>query len=53
MAICIISSVLAFCAGFLFALICALKASDQSWEKFKHTVDKSRAELKEDDQEAR
>lgn len=45
MAICIISSLLAFAAGFAFSLFCALKCSDEKWEKFKNEVEKQRAEL--------
>lgn len=45
MAACIISSLLAFAAGFAFSLFCALKCSDEKWEKFKKTVEENRAEL--------
>ena len=49
MAICIISSLLAFAAGFAFTLFCALRCSDETWEKFKKAVDKERAETGADD----
>lgn len=45
MATCIISSLLAFAAGFIFHLFCAIKASDESWEKFKKSVDEIRKKL--------
>lgn len=46
MAICLLSSLLAFAAGFAFLLLCALKCSDEKWEKFKKTVEESRKALK-------
>lgn len=49
MAICIISSVLAFAAGFAFALFSTLRCSDETWERFKETVDKERAKTGADD----
>lgn len=45
MAICIISSILAFIAGFAFTLFCSLRCSDETWERFKKTVDKERAKM--------
>lgn len=43
MAICIISNLLAFAAGFGVCLLCALRCSDESWEKLKKVIDESRA----------
>lgn len=42
MAICILSSVLAFCAGFIFAFITLAKCSQEKWERMKKVIDETR-----------
>lgn len=44
MAICILSSVLAFCAGFLFCLLSMTKCSQEKWEKIKTAIEKARVD---------
>lgn len=39
MAVCILSSVLAFCAGFIYALA---KCSQEKWERMKKVIDETR-----------
>lgn len=41
-AICILLSVLAFCAGFIFAFISMAKCSQEKWERMKKVVDDTR-----------
>lgn len=42
MAACIISSLLAFAAGFVFSIICLMKCSKEKWEKFRDAVEEAR-----------
>lgn len=42
MAICILSSVLAFCIGFIFAFISLAKCSQEKWERMKKVIDDTR-----------
>ena len=42
MAICILSSVLAFCAGFMTAFISLAKCSQEKWEHMKEVIDDTR-----------
>ena len=38
----LISSILAFAAGFLFLILCLTKCSDEKWRKFRDAVEKAR-----------
>ena len=42
MAVCILSSVLAFCAGFIFAFLTLAKCSKEKWERMKKVIDETR-----------
>ena len=42
MVICILSSVLAFCTGFIFAFILLAKCSQEKWESMKKVIDETR-----------
>lgn len=38
----LISSILAFAAGFLFSILCLIKCSDEKWRKFRDAVENAR-----------
>ena len=38
----LISSILAFATGFIFAIFCLVKCSEEKWQKFKNAVDEER-----------
>lgn len=42
MEICLLSSVLAFIAGFLSALACLTKCSKEKWDRVKRAIDEAR-----------
>lgn len=42
MMITLISSILAFATGFVFAIFCLLKCSEEKWQKFKNSVEIAR-----------
>lgn len=42
MGVCILSSVLAFAAGFLFSIFCLIKCSKDKWERFRNAVEEAR-----------
>ena len=38
----LISSILAFAVGFVFAILCLVKCSEEKWQTFKNAVEESR-----------
>lgn len=46
MMITLISSLLAFVVGFVFAIFCLVKCSEEKWQKFKKAVETVRKEVK-------
>lgn len=42
----LISSILAFAIGFVFAIFCLVKCSEEKWQKFKKAVETARKEVK-------
>jgi hypothetical protein len=38
----LISSILAFAAGFVFAIFCLAYCSEENWQNFKNAVEKAR-----------
>ena len=42
MMIALISSILAFAAGFAFAILCLVYCSEEKWQNFKNSVERAR-----------
>lgn len=42
MMITLISSILAFATGFVFAIFCLVKCSEENWQTFKNAVERAR-----------